>query len=247
MEAIEELLEGGAVLRGGDQGGFFVAGAVDGKEGFRRAGGVVDLFAELEGDDGVLSAMDDQDGGANGLEAGSSVELRMNEQAEAGEEPEDLAGDAGGGREGGFENDASELVMGSKVGGDGSSKGLTEGDEGIRVEALRCDQILICGLGVKIDAGFAGFAFAVTVAAVLEGEDVGGQIVEEFVGGGAIGHVGGIAMEGEEGEFGLGMRNPPGMELDAIGSDEPNVLNGQRTRVPVAFEARGIVGEKDEP
>ncbi len=66
----EKFLEGGAVLVRGDQGGFFVAVGVDLEEVFGRTGSVVDGLAEVEGDDGVLGAVDDQEGGGDLLESG---------------------------------------------------------------------------------------------------------------------------------------------------------------------------------
>ena len=62
IEGREEVSEGGAVLDGRDEGGFFMAIAVDLEKVFRSASGVVDLLAELKGQDWVLGAVDDEDG-----------------------------------------------------------------------------------------------------------------------------------------------------------------------------------------
>ena len=51
----------------GDEGGFFVAVAVDLNKVFGRKGSVVDFLAESKGNDGILSAVDDQNGGVNFL------------------------------------------------------------------------------------------------------------------------------------------------------------------------------------
>jgi hypothetical protein len=75
INATEEFFEGGAVLSRGDEGGFFVAGGVDLEEVFGRAGGVVDVLAELKGEDGIFGAMDDQNGGGDFFESGEGVEL----------------------------------------------------------------------------------------------------------------------------------------------------------------------------
>ena len=65
LKAAQELLESRAVLSWGDKGGLFVARAVDLKEVFGRKGSVVDFLAELKGNDGILNAVDDQNGGVD--------------------------------------------------------------------------------------------------------------------------------------------------------------------------------------
>ena len=65
VDRAEELLESGAILSRGEQGGFFVAGAVDWQEVFGKASGVVNLLTELEGHDGILGAVDDENRGAD--------------------------------------------------------------------------------------------------------------------------------------------------------------------------------------
>ena len=77
----EEGLESGSVLDGRNKGGFFVAIALDLEKIFRRAGGVVDFSAKLEGQDWVLGAMDDEDGCGDLLQTGLRVELGVNEEA----------------------------------------------------------------------------------------------------------------------------------------------------------------------
>ena len=51
----------------GDEGGLFVAVAVDLKKVFGRNGSVVEFLAESKGNDGILSAVDDQNGDVNFL------------------------------------------------------------------------------------------------------------------------------------------------------------------------------------
>lgn len=58
-----------------------MAKAVDLEKLFGSAGGVVDLLAELEGQDWVLGAVNDEDGGGNLLQIGLRVELRVNKHA----------------------------------------------------------------------------------------------------------------------------------------------------------------------
>ena len=67
LKAAQELLDSRAVLSWGDKGGLFVAGAVDLKKVFGRKSSVVDFLAELKGNDGILIAVDDQNGGVDFL------------------------------------------------------------------------------------------------------------------------------------------------------------------------------------
>ena len=54
-----------AVLGGRNKGRFFMAIAADREKLLRSEGRVVDLLAELKGQDWVPRAVDDQDGGSN--------------------------------------------------------------------------------------------------------------------------------------------------------------------------------------
>jgi hypothetical protein len=54
-------------LSWGDERGLFVAVAVDLKKGFGRKGSVVDFLAESKGNDRILGAVDDQNGGMDFL------------------------------------------------------------------------------------------------------------------------------------------------------------------------------------
>jgi hypothetical protein len=67
LKAVQELLESGTVFNWSDEGRLFVAVAVDLKKAFRGKGSVVDFLAESKGNDRVLSAMDDQNGGVEFL------------------------------------------------------------------------------------------------------------------------------------------------------------------------------------
>jgi len=62
LKAAQELPESGLVLSWGDEKGLFVAGAVYLKEAFGRKCGGIHFLAELKRDDGVLTAVDDQNG-----------------------------------------------------------------------------------------------------------------------------------------------------------------------------------------
>lgn len=63
LKTIQEFSESRTVLSWGDEGGFFVTVTVDLKEVLGRKGCSIDFLAELKRDNGILSAMDDQNGG----------------------------------------------------------------------------------------------------------------------------------------------------------------------------------------
>ncbi len=67
LKTIQELLESRAVLSWGDEGGLLVAVTVDLKEVFGRKGCVVYFPAELKRNNGILAAVDDQNGSVNFL------------------------------------------------------------------------------------------------------------------------------------------------------------------------------------
>ena len=62
LKAVQELLESGAVLSWGDEGGFFVAVTIDLNEVFGRKRSAIDFLAELKGNNGIPIAVDDQNG-----------------------------------------------------------------------------------------------------------------------------------------------------------------------------------------
>jgi len=62
LKAAQELLESGLVLSWGDERGLFVAGAVYLKEAFGGKCSGKHFLAELKRDNGVLTAVDDQNG-----------------------------------------------------------------------------------------------------------------------------------------------------------------------------------------
>jgi hypothetical protein len=62
LKAAQELLESGLVLSWGDERGLFVARAVYLKEAFRRKCSSIHFLSELKRDNGVLTAVDDQNG-----------------------------------------------------------------------------------------------------------------------------------------------------------------------------------------
>ena len=62
LKVAQELLESGLVLSWGDERGLFVAGAVYLKEAFGRKCSGIHFLSELKRDNGVLTAVDDQNG-----------------------------------------------------------------------------------------------------------------------------------------------------------------------------------------
>jgi len=67
LKTIQELLESRAVLSWGDEGGLLVAVTVDLKEVFGRQGCFVYFLAELKRNNGILAAVDDQNGSVDFL------------------------------------------------------------------------------------------------------------------------------------------------------------------------------------
>ena len=65
LKAIQELLESAAVLSWSDERGLFVTETGDLKEVFGRKGCVVHFPAELKGNNGILTAMDNQNRGVD--------------------------------------------------------------------------------------------------------------------------------------------------------------------------------------
>ena len=77
---------------------------------------VINLLAELEGQDGVVSALDDHDRRGDVFQFGNGVELRVNEKVHAGKKPKQFAGRSGRGGKGCLEDEATNLAVGSEVG-----------------------------------------------------------------------------------------------------------------------------------
>ena len=105
--------------------------------------------------------------------------------------------------------------------------------------------VLIGCFGIEVEASLARFTLTVTVATILKRKDVGGRVVQEFVSGRAISDVGCVAVESKECEFRVRTGNPPSVELGAVGSRKPDILESERTRMPVAFKAGWIVWEEN--
>lgn len=84
------------------------------------------------------------------------------------------------------------------------------------------------------------------VAAVFQSKYVGRRAAEKFVDLRAVGNVGGVSVERQEGELGVVLGHPPGVKSCAVRTAQPDVLDRKVARVPIAFEPARIVGEEDE-
>lgn len=88
LKAVQELLQSRTVLGWGNEGGFFVAVAVDLEKVLGRKGFVIHFAAKLKWNNGILVAVDDQDGSMDFLQAGSRIKLSVRKQANAWKKPE---------------------------------------------------------------------------------------------------------------------------------------------------------------
>ena len=73
-------MECGAVSLGRNEGGFLVTFAIDPRKTFGRWRGVVNLLAKLEGQDGVLCTVNDQDRRGDMSQFGYRIKLGVNEK-----------------------------------------------------------------------------------------------------------------------------------------------------------------------
>jgi len=84
---VQEGAETVLVFFRGDEGGFFVAIAVDAEDRFRFARGGEDSLAHFGRNHWVLRAMNDEERGIDRGEAPRSIELSPDEEVRAGQEP----------------------------------------------------------------------------------------------------------------------------------------------------------------
>ena len=170
----------------------------------------------------------------------------MHKKADAREKPKNLAGDSRSGWERGLKHHTCDLAVGSQVSGHSGAEGLSEGNDRFGVGTFCVHKVFVGRFGIAVDASFARLPFAVTVTAVFQGKYVCMCAAEEFIDGCAVGDVGGVTVKGEESKSRLVARDPPRVELDTVSGREPNVFHIEATRMPVAGEAAGIVGEEDQ-
>ena len=170
----------------------------------------------------------------------------MYKKADAREKPKNLVGDSRSGWERGLKHHTCDLAVGSQVSGHSGAEGLSEGNDRFGVGTFCVHKVFVGRFGIAVDASFARLPFAVTVTAVFQGKYVCMCAAEKFIDGCAVGDVGGVTVKGEESKSRLVARDPPRVEFDTVRGREPNVFHIQATRMPVAVEAAGIVGEEDQ-
>ena len=128
--------------------------------------------------------------------------------------------------------------------GHGSSQGLAEAEDGLRVHASRVYKILKGCISVAVKSGLTWLAFTSAIATVFQGEYICRRVSEEFIDGRTIGNIAGITVEGQKCVFGFVVRNPPSVQLYAVGRSQPNILDRQSARTPIAREPTWIAWEK---
>ena len=67
LKAVQKLLQSRTVLSWGNEGRFFVAITVDSEKVLGRKGFLIHFAAKLKWNNGILAAMDDQDGSVDFL------------------------------------------------------------------------------------------------------------------------------------------------------------------------------------
>src|SRR6266478_1414094 len=170
----------------------------------------------------------------------------MYKKADAREKPKNLAGDSRSGWERGLKHHTCDLAVSCQVSGDSTAEGLSEGNDRVGVGTFCVHKVFVGRFRIAVDAGFARLPFAVTVTAVFQGKYVCMCAAEKFIDGCAVGDVGGVTVKGEASKSRLVVRDPPRVKFDTVRGREPNVFHIQATRMPVAVEAAGIVGEEDQ-
>ena len=156
---------------------------------------VINLPAELERQDGVVGALNYHDRRGDFFQFGNRVELRVNEKVHAGEKPKQFAGGSRRRRKGRLEDEATNLAVGSKVGGHGRPQRLTERQDGFGVKTFCVDEELIRCIGIEIKAGFGWLAFAMAIAAIFQRKDIAGCVAQKLIDVLTIGNVGCISVE----------------------------------------------------
>jgi len=87
--------------------------------------------------------------------------------------------------------------------GHGSSQGLAEAEDGLRVHASRVYKILKGCISVAVKSGLTWLAFTSAIATVFQGEYICRRVSEEFIDGRTIGNIAGITVEGQKCVFGF--------------------------------------------
>ena len=170
----------------------------------------------------------------------------MHKKAHTREKPKKLTGNSRSRWKRSFKHHTCDPAVGCQVSGDGTTKGLAEGNDRLGVGTFCVYKVFVGCSGIEVNTSFARAPFAVTVAAVFQGKYVCRCAAKKFIDGRAVGHVGGVTVKGEESESRLVSRDPPRVELDTVRGSDPNVFHIQIARMPIAVEASGIVREEDQ-
>src|SRR5258708_3466943 len=86
------------------------------------------------------------------------------------------------------------------------------------------DDIVVGGFGIVIGALLVRFAFATTEAAVVDDEGVDAEVVEDGELFQTVRNVSRISVEEEDGQFCIGSRYQPSIDVHAIGGGEGDVF-----------------------
>ena len=131
-----------------------------------------------------------------------------------------------------------------QMSGYGSSERLPECDNSIRIPASDVHEIRERSFSIAVEASFARLSFASTVSSIFQCKNIRRSIPEKFIDDCAVSHVPCVAVECEECKFRGFVGNPPSVELRTIIRGQPDVLDSQTARIPIACEAARVVRKR---
>jgi len=189
------MFDGGEDFGAGGEDGVVVV-AADFEEGFGGEGGGEVFLGVGEGDDGVLTAVHDED---RDFETGEFVEGVVFDGADEtdGEPGEHLRAEVGDAGEGALEDDAAELLAHGEFDEDAAAKGFAVADNVGGGEAFLAEP-LVCGLGVAACVFLAGMPRTSSVAAIIEDHDARAGFEQEAAEFEAVADVAGVAVANED-------------------------------------------------
>lgn len=193
--------------------------AEDFDEFFGLIGGVVNLEAEFEGDNFVVSAVNDEDGACNFTDVFDSGVVEPGEPFYGHIGVKFLAN--GWIRcEGTFDDEGCGFEFGCEIGGDASAERPAEEDDLLRRDAFFLCEPSVGGPGVEVCSVFGGDSLAVAVAAIIEDEAIESELVEEVNGIEEVHHIAAVAVAVEDGKLGVWRRDEPAVESEAVAGFE---------------------------
>lgn len=188
-------------------------------ESFGLICGVVNLKAELEGDNFVVFTVNDKNGAGNFADVIDSGVIEPGEQFYGHIGVKFLA-DGWIRCECIFDYEGCGFDFGCEIGGDASAEGPAEEDDLLRHDTFFLFEPSVGSPGIEVCSFFGGGSLAFTVAAVIEDEAIESELVEEVNGVEEIHHIAAIAVAVEDGEFGVWRRDEPAVEQEAVGGFE---------------------------